>query len=177
MPTQCPTCQLRERRRPQRQLPALMMRGTRRYGHPRPQILSSTRGWNCNLFSYIKKKRFTVTVVKTIKEKVNHSKLTFVTEGFRASVGQGNFLAHLRGVSQRGVSSLDADEPEPNKSNARVGARAAPLPPAEVEYVFLPSILMSTTIAFSAMLNPEDFATKFLLHFTGLARVSSTAKV
>jgi hypothetical protein len=149
------------------------MRGTRWYEHPHPQILSSTSGWSCNYFSCIKMKRFTVTVFKTIKQREQSLKITFHHRRFWNILRQGKFPRTFTGRLQGGgVSSLDADKPEPNMSSARVKARVALLPPAEVEHIFLPAMLTIAAVAFSAMLGSEDFTTNLLLCFMGLARAS-----
>jgi hypothetical protein len=72
---------------------------------------------------------------------------------------------------------VEEDKPESNKSNARVGAGAAPLPPVEDEDVFPPVILMVVEEDFSVTLSPEDCEMNFLLSFKGLVSANSCADI
>jgi hypothetical protein len=104
-------------------------------------------------------------------------KLPFATDDFGAFFGAGDLLGRFRGGAGRAASPSDADKPESFKSSAWAEARAASLPPAEVEDTFFLEILMPAGEAFSAILSPDGCATNFLLDFKGLARVSSCVEV
>jgi hypothetical protein len=108
---------------------------------------------------------------------MNHSKLPFITEGFRIPLGRKDFLGCLRGGSGEALSSPEADESKSNKFSACIEAWVTPLLPAEVEDFFLPAISTLATEAFSTRLSLEDFTTNLLLRFRGLARASSHAEV
>jgi hypothetical protein len=71
------------------------------------------------------------------------------------------------------ASPSKADEPESNKSNARVGAQPAPTTPTEVDDVLPPLILTFTEEVFSKTLSPDDCELNFLLCFRGLASANS----
>jgi hypothetical protein len=91
---------------------------------------------------------------------MNHLKVPFAaraSEGFRTFFRTGDFWGCFWGGVGLAGSPSEVDEPESNKSNARDGDWAAPLPPAE--------------------LGPEECETNFLLCFRGLASASSYSEV
>jgi hypothetical protein len=94
---------------------------------------------------------------------MNYSKIPFDTEDFGISWAREVSLECLRGCSTGIVSLSYADESEPNKFNACFGAQVAPLLPAKVQNIFLPTALAPTVV----------FATNFLRGFKALARASS----
>jgi hypothetical protein len=75
------------------------------------------------------------------------------------------------------ASPSEVDEPESNKSSARVKALAAPLVPAKVMELFPPTIFMFAEEVFSEILSPKDYATNFFLCFRGLANNTSCEEV
>jgi hypothetical protein len=95
---------------------------------------------------------------------MSYSKIPFDTKDFVISSARGVSLECLWDCSREAASASDADESEPNKFYACFGSRVAPLPPAEVQNVFL---LAASTPA------TEVFTVNLLLSFKALARASS----
>jgi hypothetical protein len=122
-------------------------------------------------------KRFTVTIFKTTKQREQSHEITPHHRRFWNTIRQGKFPRTFAGRLPGVVSSLDAEEPEPNKSSTHVEARITLLPHVEAEYVFLPAILTVVAVAFLATLRLEDFTTNLLLCFMSLARASSSVEV
>jgi hypothetical protein len=102
------------------------------------------------------------------QEKTDHSNIPFNAEIFGISRAREVYLEQLHDRSTGIMWPSDANELEPNKFNARFRAWVAPLPPAEVLSVFLPTALEPTT---------KNFVANFLLDFKALARASSWAEV